>query len=275
MRQSTFFKIGLLGVSVILFSCFVLPFFSNFDPIKNSLTERFIPPEGFSKGFSGHIFGTDALGRDMFIRLMIGGQLSIRISFISVILQTIISVTLGLLAGYFGGIVDIIIMRACDVLLSIPNLILSIAIIAIFGASITNLIIVLTFTGWVTLCKVIRNDVRIFKRQEFIMASQALGARGFHIMFKQILPNATTNMIIISSQRIGVMILFESGLSFLNLGILPPDPSWGNMLSAGRSYLTTQPWICLVPGIALMLTVLSFNFMGDGIRDVLDTKRKV
>jgi peptide/nickel transport system permease protein len=246
----------------------------DWNPTTNVLTDRFIPPEGFVNGLKGHVFGTDQLGRDMLVRLLIGGQYSLRIAAVSVILQTIIAVVMGIAAGYFGGWLDAVVMRVADAVMALPALVMAIAVMAVLGASERNLIIVLTISGWVPLCKVIRNNVRIIKRQEFVSASKALGAKGFHIMFSQIFPNTTTSMIIISSQRFGVMILIEAALSFLNLGIQAPAPSWGNMISAGRTYLTTQPWLILVPGIALMLSVLSFNFLGDGIRDVLDTKRK-
>ena len=275
MRRSIFFMTGFIGVCIMLFACYVLPRFLPWDPVSNSLLDKFIPPQGFAAGLSGHVLGTDLLGRDMLTRLLVGGQYSIRIAITSVFLQSVIGVVMGILAGYFGGLINAFIMRLCDVLIAIPALIMSIAIMAVLGASERNLIFVLTFSGWVVLCKVIRNDVSILKRQEFVMASKAIGSNGFDIMFRQILPNTTTNMIIISSQRFGVMILIEASLSFLGLGVLPPAPSWGNMISAGRSYLVTNPWMIIVPGIGLMLTVLSFNFLGDGIRDVLDTKRKV
>jgi peptide/nickel transport system permease protein len=206
---------------------------------------------------------------------LIGGRYSLRIALISVILQTIIGMILGILSGYFGGWVDSVIMRACDTLMSIPAIMMGIAIMAILGPSERNLIIVLTISGWVQLCKVTRNSGRVLNKQEFVSASRALGGKSFHIMLSQIFPNTTTNMIIISSQRIGLMILIEATLSFLNLGIPAPAPSWGNMIAAGRAYLTTQPWLILAPGCALMLVVLAFNFLGDGLRDVLDIRRKV
>lgn len=206
-------------------------------------------------------------------RLLIGGRYSLSIAFVVVVLQAIIGTVLGIVAGYFGKAVDTIIMRICDVFLAIPNLILAIAIMAVLGSKISNLIAVLVFSGWVNYCKVIRNNVRVIKNQEFIHASRVLGAGHLHIMFRQIFPNVTTNLIIIGSQKVGQTILVEAALSFLSLGIQPPTPSWGNMISNGRTFLMVNPWLVLVPGIALMLTVLAFNFLGDGLRDVLDPKR--
>lgn len=274
MLRNPFFMIGTI-VAVIVVSITVLsPLLVQYDPIASSLTEKFLPPEGLSKGLSGHVFGTDNMGRDVFTRLLLGGRYSLMIAAAVVILQLLIGVVLGLLAGYFGGIVDTIIMRACDIFLAIPNLILAIAVMAVMGASIFNLIFVLTISGWMHCCKVTRNNVRIMKSKEFVHASTALGAKSGHIMFRQIFPNVTTHIIILASQRFGLTILVEAALSFLSLGIPPPTPSWGNMISAGRAYMTTSPWMVIAPGLALMLTVLSFNFLGDGLRDVLDPKQR-
>ena len=275
MRRSAFFMTGFIGVCIMLFFCIVVRKFVPWDPVVNDLRSTFMSPEGFANGFGGHILGTDSLGRDMLARLLTGGLYSMRISFISVTLATVIGVVMGILAGYFGGWINTVIMRLCDVLLAIPALVMAIAVLAVLGASERNLILVMTFSSWVGRAKIVRNEVNILKQREFVMASKALGAKGFHIMFRQIFPNTTTNLIIMSSQAVGMMILMESGLSYLGLGIKAPAPSWGGMIAAGRSYLVTNPWMIVVPGIALMLTVLSFNFLGDGIRDVLDTKRKV
>lgn len=275
MRHNIFFVVGFTVGVAILLVMFLSPLYVQYDGVKNSLTEKFLPPEGFSKGLSGHVLGTDNMGRDVFTRLVMGGRLSLTIAVVVVCLQTFIGMVLGMIAGYYGGVVDTIVMRACDVFLSIPNLILAIAVMAVLGSNLYNLVFVLIFAGWVHICKVTRNNVRIAKTQEYVHASVALGARHGHIMFRQILPNVTTHILIIGSQRFGFVILLEAALSFLSLGIQPPTPAWGNMISAGRSYMTTYPWMVFAPGIALMLTVLAFNFLGDGLRDVLDPKRKV
>ena len=275
MRRSYFFMIGLCCLILVLCACYFGPSFLKWDYETNSLIDRFAAPDGFLKGLDGHILGTDALGRDQLVRVLIGGQNSIRLALTVVALQAVLGSVLGTVAGYFGGLIDIFIMRICDVLLTMPTMILAISVMAILGPSQRNLILVMTLTSWVQLCKVTRNNVRVVKQQDFVSASKVLGAKGLHIMFTQVFPNVTTNIIIITSQRLGVTILLESALSYLNLGIQPPMPSWGNMIASGRIYLTTQPWLILVPGFALMLAVLSFNFLGDGIRDVLDTKRKV
>jgi peptide/nickel transport system permease protein len=273
MKRNPFFVTGfVVGTFIVLITIFS-PLIVKYDPIQNSLSERFMPPEGFKKGLNGHVLGTDQLGRDVFSRLLLGGRYSFAIAALVVILQVLIGSTLGLLSGYFGGAIDAIIMRACEVFLAIPVMILGIAVISILGSSLFNLVGVLTFGGWVYSCKVTRNNVRIIKTQEFVHASIALGAKNWHIMWDQIFPNVTTHIIILTSQRVGLTILIEAALSFLNCGIQPPIPSWGNMISSGRQYMTTQPWLVFAPGIALMFTVLAFNFLGDGLRDVLDPKR--
>lgn len=273
MRKNPFFLVGTVTCMLLLAFLFIIPLFVQYDPGANSLHEMFGKPEWFSRGFEGHILGADQLGRDILARVLQGGKISLAIAFIVVVIQVVVGTVLGLAAGYFGKWVDSVIMRACDVVLSIPNLVLALAIMAVLGTSVVNLIAVLSFSGWVQFCKLTRNSVKVASNMEYVHASQALGANSMHIMFKQIFPNVTTNIIILASQRIGWVILLESSLSFLSLGIPAPTPSWGNMIANGREYLTLYPWIALVPGIALMITVLGFNFFGDGLRDVLDPKR--
>lgn len=272
MKRNPFFMIGIITAVLVLIICFISPLFVQFDAEKTNLKERFMPPQGFVNGLKGHVLGTDQLGRDVFTRLLTGGTSSLLIAAAAVFLQVFIGGALGIIAGYVGGLIDKIIMRACDVFLAIPNIILAIAIMSVMGTSVFNLIAVLTISGWVRYCKVVRNNVMVVKKQEFVSASKVLGASSFHIMFKQILPNVTTPIIILASSRFGNAILVEAALSFLNLGIPAPTPSWGNMIADGRSYLSIYPWMVFAPGIALMITVLAFNFLGDGLRDVLDPK---
>lgn len=273
MRHSPFFVVGLIVALIIVASVIFLPFLLDYSPTANSLVSTFQKPDWLSKGLAGHILGTDELGRDVFTRLLYGGRYSLFIAAVVVLLQVVLGTALGIIAGYFGGILDSVVMRLCDIVLAIPNLILAIAIMAVMGVNLTNLIFVLTFAGWVDCCKVTRNNVLVIKNQEFVHASVVLGANHTHIMFTQILPNVTTHIIILASQRFGFTILLEAALSFLNLGIQPPIPSWGNMIAGGRSFMTIYPWLVFAPGIALMLCVLAFNFLGDGLRDVLDPRR--
>lgn len=273
MRKNPFFIVGTITCTLLIACLFIVPLLLQYDAQSNSLRDMFSAPEWLSRGFEGHIFGTDQMGRDILARLLLGGKISLAIAFTVVIIQVVAGTVLGLAAGYFGGVAESVIMRTCDVVLSIPNLVLALAIMAVLGTSVVNLIAVLSFSGWVQFCKLTRNNVKVARNMEYVHASQALGASSTHVIFFQILPNVTTHIIILASQRIGWVILLESSLSFLSLGIPAPMPSWGNMISNGREYLTLYPWIALVPGVALMITVLGFNFLGDGLRDVLDPKR--
>lgn len=274
MKHNPFFLIGMLVIIFLILVCFLSPLYVQFDPTKSDVTNKFQAPD-FTQGLAGHLLGTDNMGRDVFTRLVVGGRISLTIAFIVVALQISIGLVLGLVSGYFGGFIDVVVMRLCEIVLSIPQLILAIAIMSVMGASMGNLIFVMVFGGWVHVCKVTRNNVRVLKNQEFVHASIVLGAKDPHIIFIQILPNVLTQIFIVGSQRFGEAILTEASLSFLNLGITAPNPAWGNMIAAGRTYMATYPWMVIAPGIALMLAVLSFNFLGDGLRDVLDPKRKV
>lgn len=274
MKRNPFFVIGVIVVVFLLLVCFLSPLYIQFDPTKSEVASKFQPPD-LSQGLQGHILGTDNLGRDVFTRLVVGGRISLTIAIIVVALQITIGVILGLMSGYFGGIIDAFVMRLCDIVLSIPQLVLAIAIMAVMSPSLGNLVFVMVFGGWVHVCKITRNNVQVLKNQEFVHASVVLGAGDAHIIFRQILPNVLTQIFIVGSQRFGEAILTEASLSFLQLGIQAPKPAWGNMISAGRTYMATYPWMVIAPGIALMLAVLAFNFLGDGLRDVLDPKRRV
>ena len=273
MLKSKFFMIGLLVVLGILVVAIFAPQIVLFDPLKNSLFERLQKPDWFSKGMAGHIFGTDELGRDVFTRLLTGAQISLIIAAAVTSIQIILGTVLGVVSGYIGGWVDVLIMRVCDICLALPSMLVAIALMAVLGASIPNLILILSITGWVQFCRVTRNNVKIIRSMEFVSAEKVMGASRFRIMFKQILPNVTTDILVLASQRFGYTISTEATLSFLSLGVAEPMPSWGNMIASGRDFLSTCPWLIFAPGLALMVTVLAFNFLGDGLRDVLDPKR--
>jgi len=274
MRKSSFFMIGATLVLLIIFIALISPYIVVHNPIKSDLRSRLLPPDGFSKGWSGHILGTDPLGQDVLTRLLIGSRVSLYISFTSVIATAIIGTILGIMAGYYRGIVDNIIMRIGDIQVSIPHTVLAMAIMAVLGNSVTNLIMVLIFTRWVQYARVVRGNVLAIRSTEYISAARVLGASNGRIMFKEILPNVLTSLIIVMSQQFGQAILTESALSFLGLGVPPPAPSWGVMIADGREYIATAPWVVLSSGVALMIAVLAFNFLGDGVRDVLDPKNK-
>jgi ABC-type dipeptide/oligopeptide/nickel transport system permease subunit len=274
MRKSSFFMIGATLVLLIIVIALISPYIIVHDPIKSNLRLRLQPPDYFSKGWGGNILGTDPLGQDVLTRLLIGSRVSLYISFTSVIVTAIFGTILGIMAGYYRGIVDNIIMRIGDIQVSIPHTVLAMAIMAVLGNSINNLIMVLIFTRWVQYARVVRGNVLSIRNTEYISAARVLGASNGRIMFKEILPNVLTSLIIVMSQQFGQAILTESALSFLGLGVPPPAPSWGVMIADGREYIATAPWVVLSSGIALMIAVLAFNFLGDGVRDVLDPKNK-
>ena len=274
MRKSKFFMTGIIMVVMLLAISFLAPVIAPHDPIRINLMMRLSAPEYFANGWGGHILGTDALGQDVFSRVLVGSTVSFQIAFTVVALTFLIGTILGVISGFFGGAVDTVIMRVGDVQLSIPQLIFAIAIMAVLGNNMFNLILVLVINGWVQFARLVRSSVMMIRNTEFVHASKALGASNTRIMFFQILPNVMTSLIIVTSQEFGRVILVEAALSFIGLGVAPPTPSWGGMIAQGREYLATSPWVVIAPGMALMVAVFAFNFLGNGIRDVLDPKNK-
>ena len=274
MRKSNFFIAGAVIVTFILFMALISPLIIVHNPIGMDLSKRLLAPEFFSKGWNGYIFGADPLGQDILTRLLIGSRMSLMISVVVVAATALLGTILGVVSGFYGKTVDMVIMRLADIQMSIPPIVLAIAVIAVLGTSITNLIVVLVITGWPQYTRVVRSNVMVMRNIEFIQASRALGSSNLRIMFTQVLPNVLTALIILMSQMFGRIILVEASMSFLGLGVPLPTPSWGSMIADGREYLTTAPWVVIAPGCALMLAVLGFNFLGDGVRDVLDPKSK-
>ena len=274
LKQSSFLVIGSMLCILVITLSIIAPFITVHDPKMPDLDETLKPPQYFSKGWSGYVLGTDNLGRDILTRLLIGSRYSFIIAVTAVIFAIFGGVIIGLYAGYYGGWIDNLFMRFADIQLSIPSLLLAIAIVAVLGPSIINLIIVLSITSFPRIARLVRGTVSIIRETEFISASRVLGASDNWIMFSQILPNIANSLLILTTQLFGENILNEACLSFLGLGVQPPTPSWGIMIADGRNYLIVAPWIIMAPGIALMITVVAFNFIGDGLRDALDPKMK-
>ena len=265
---------GIVLFLLVLVFVILGPLIYNVDPLRQYTQERNTPPQWFSHEDNIFILGTDALGRDIASRLMYGGRLSLLISVSAVLISLSIGIIMGLLSGYYGGWIDTILMRLTDVQLAVPVMILAIAVVSAVGPNIANLIVVLGFTRWVSWARVVRANVISIKEIEYVKAGRAIGASPTIIILRYILPNILTPIIIISSQMVGFYILLEAGLSFLGLGVQPPTPSWGGMISSGRDYIMLYPWHALSPGIAVMITVLAVNILGDGLRDVLDPRLK-
>jgi peptide/nickel transport system permease protein len=221
-----------------------------------------------------HPLGTDDLGRDVLSRMLWGGRVSLEVGFIAISIATIIGIILGSLAGYYGGWVDSIIMRAVDIMLSVPTIFLILAVIAVLEPSIINIMIVIGLTSWMEPARLIRAEFISIKEREFVISARAIGASDSRIMLRHILPNGLSPILVSATMGVGAAILIESGLSFLGLGVQPPTPSWGSLLSSGKDNIEIAWWLSAFPGLAILLTVLGYNLLGEGIRDALDPRQR-
>ncbi len=221
-----------------------------------------------------HPLGTDDLGRDVLSRMLWGGRVSLKVGFVAVGIATIIGIILGALAGYYGGWLDSVIMRSVDIMLSIPTIFLVLAVIAILEPSIINIMIVIGLTSWMEPARLIRAEFISLKEREFVIAARAIGAPDSRIIVKHVLPNGLSPILVSATMGIGGAILIESALSFLGLGVQPPTPSWGSLLSAGKDNIEIAWWLSAFPGLAILATVLGYNLLGEGIRDALDPRQR-
>jgi peptide/nickel transport system permease protein len=264
--------VTLLALPVV---CAVLaPWLAPQDPGTQLLTARLRPP-GWTAGDFTFIFGTDGLGRDILSRLIYGARVSLLVGLTVVMIGGTLGTLIGLVSGYFGGVVDTIIMRVVDIFLAFPFLILALVVMAITGPGLTNVILVLGFTSWVPYARVARAKVLSLKEREFVEASHALAAGSTRVMFRHVLPNIVSSIIVIASSRVATAIVSEATLSFLGLGVGANTPSWGASLADGRNYLLIAWWPATLPGLAIMITVLGINLIGDGLRDRLDPRLRI
>lgn len=240
------------------------------DPALQSLRLRLTPPFWMEDSVAGYPLGTDALGRDMLSRIIYGARVSMYVGLAAVLVQGVLGVLLGLFAGYYGGLLDTIIMRAGDVQQALPFLVLAIAVTAILEASLTNVIIVLGITGWVTYARVVRGQVLSIREREFVEATRALGGTNARIIVRHVFPNVLGSVTVIGTLTISTMILAEASLSFLGFGVPPDIITWGGMVTSGRDYLSSGWWVSIFPGIAIFATVLSINVLGDWLREAID-----
>lgn len=256
------------GFFILLFIVvsIVGPWFTTYDPNQVAVLNKLQPPN------AENWFGTDNFGRDIFTRIIHGMSLTLKVGFLSVGMGGSVGVVLGIFAGYYGGKVDTIIMRVMDVLLAFPGILLALAIVSVLGGSLTNVIIAVSVFSIPAFARIVRGSTLTVRNLEYIDAVRALGATDFRIIFKHILPNVMSPIIVQATLRIATAVLTASGLSFLGLGAQPPAPEWGAMLNDGRAYMSTAPHIILFPGIMIVLVVLAFNIFGDGLRDALDPK---
>jgi peptide/nickel transport system permease protein len=261
-------------LSLLLLIACLAPYIAPHDPYEQSLTDTLIPPFWEEGGTREHILGTDSLGRDVFSRLLFGSRVSLLVGFSAVFLSCLAGVWLGLISGFFGQWIDSLVMRITDVQLSMPYILVAIAIIGILGPNTLVLIIVLAVCNWASYARAIRGEVLSVKENEFVELAIVGGCGTTRILFRHILPNVINTVIVLSTLDLGRMIVFEAALSFLGLGVQPPAPSWGNMLADGRSYLSVAWGLATFPGLAILFTVLATNLFGDWLRDILDPKRK-
>ncbi|MEJ5227747.1 oligopeptide ABC transporter permease [Thermodesulfovibrio sp.] len=262
-------KVAILAaifIALIFLTAVLAPFIAPYDPYQINVYKVLEPPS------VEHIFGTDELGRDVFSRIVYGARVSLKVGFIAMGIAIVIGTILGAIAGYYGGFIDTLIMRTVDVMLAFPTLFLILATVAVLEPSVYIIMVVIGLTGWMDVARLVRAEVLSIKEREFILAARAIGAGSGRIIFKHIIPNAIYPVIVAATFSVGGAILIESGLSFLGLGIQPPEPSWGGILSVGKDYITVAWWMSFFPGIAIFLTVLSFNLLGEALRDAFDPK---
>jgi peptide/nickel transport system permease protein len=236
------------------------------NPLSTDITKRFLPPG------EGHLIGTDHLGRDQFIRLLYGGRVSLGIAYTASLMSITIGVVVGIIAGYYGGAVDDFIIWLITTISSIPTIFLLLIASAVWSPSAEVLVLILGLLGWIGASRLVRGEVLTVKEREYVVAAKAVGAKTSHLLFNHVFPNVLSIVIILLAIDAGVLILTETGLSFLGLGVQPPTPSWGNMLTNSQSYFTKGPHLVIFPGLAITITVLCFYLVGDGLRDALDPR---
>lgn len=272
LRKVPSLYIGAAIVLVVLATAILAPIISPAHPNDQVLIDRLTPPAWTEEGTSDHLLGTDDFGRDVLSRIIYGSRISLAVGILGVLIAGPIGVLIGLLAGYYGGRTESLLMRLADSQQSLPGILIAILIVATLGANVRNLIFVLALSSWVIYARIAFSSVRSLRNREFVLAALSSGIRTSRLLWRHILPNMLSPIIVISALQVGRLILLEAGLSFLGLGVPPPDPSWGNMLADGRNKLLIASWIATYPGLAISITVLGINLLGDGLRQTLDPR---
>jgi peptide/nickel transport system permease protein len=265
-RQQRLAMVGAIIVALFLIIAAVGPLLAPYDPLKQTIRERFTPPR------ASHWLGQDEFGRDILSRLLYGARISLEVGVISVTIAGLCGILLGLIAGYWGGWLDTTLTLSMDVLNVFPGLVLAIALMAVLGSSLRNVFIAIAVTSIPGFMRITRGSVLAVRQTPYIEAAQSVGVPPARILFRHVFPNATPPLIVLASLTFATAVLAEASLAYLGLGNKPPSPSWGSMLNSAYGFLETSPWVSLFPGIAIMLTVLGFNLLGDGLRDALDPR---
>ena len=265
-------KVAIVGLVILIFLIFIAIFADvlvDYDvALHQDLTQKLQGPS------SEHWLGTDSFGRDILARVIHGSRISLSIGFVSVIISLLIGGTIGSIAGYYGGTLDIIIMRFIDVLMAIPSMLMCICVVTVLGPGMSNLLVAITISYVATFCVIVRSSILTIKNSDYIEAARATGVGTCRIILKHIIPNTMGPIMVQATLSIGSVILSAAGLSFVGLGVMPPTPEWGSILTEGKEFIRTAPHIVLFPGIAIRLAVMSLNFLGDGLRDALDPRLK-
>ena len=267
-RKNQIFALGsILTVCFIVLAAFA-EFLTPYDPAKMDMANKFIAP------CLKHPFGTDHMGRDILSRIILGSKVSLVTAASAVLISALIGTILGMISGYVGGVMDVLIMRLVDVMLAFPAIVFALAISTLLGKGQMNLLIAICFVQWTHYARVARGEAIMFKNSEYIQAARSIGKSSFEILLRYVLPHIVPKIVILISLDIGSIILYCASLSFLGLGAQPPTPDWGVMISEGKDYMQYAPWITVFPGLAIALSALAFNMLGDGLRDLLDPRMK-
>ena len=267
--------VGAILIGLVVLIALLAPIIAPYSPLHQAAQFNNRPLFWSEPGGALHLLGTDPLGRDVLSRIIWGARVSLLIGATAVLLAGTVGVLLGLVSGYFGGLAETLIMRLVDMVMSIPFILLAIVLVALFGQSLTGLIVILGLTGWLGYARIVRGVVLSLKQLPYVEASRALGASHPRTLFRHILPGVWTPVIVVATQQVGTMMIAESSLTFLGIGVPPTIPTWGSMIADGRSYVQIAWWISTLPGLALTITVLAVYFFGDGLRDVLDPRLRV
>ena len=264
--------VPLAVVALLLLCALFAPLLAPHSPLEGSLGERLAPPMGLEGAKSGHVLGTDRHGRDTLSRLLYGARISLAVSVVGITLTGAAGSLVGLLAGFFGGWVDTLLMRLADISLSLPGILIAVLLSVVFEPSFTNVIIVVVFLLWPSYARLTRGETLGLKQQEFVSLARIAGCSSARITFRHIVPNLAPSILVLATLHVGYVIVLEAALSFLGVGIPPPTPSWGVMVADGRGLIEQAWWVSILPGIAILVTVLSLNILGDWVRDRLDPK---
>jgi peptide/nickel transport system permease protein len=266
---------GLVVFAAVVAAAILAPAVAPFDPRAQDISQRLRAPADPAADGRIHWLGTDHLGRDILARILYGSRIALLVGLSAVAIAGSIGLAIGLLSGYHGGHLDDVLMRVADIQLAFPFILLAIAVIGVLGPSLGNIIVVIGVSGWVVYARIVRGEVLSLREREFVQAAVALGSPAWRVILRHVVPNVVTPWLVIATLDMARVIVIESALSFLGLGVQPPTPTWGGMLADGRVYLSTAWWLATFPGLAILATVLGINLLGDGLRDTLDPRLKV